>query len=143
MRVSSASLRPSSVESALNRWEEAPGDEQIIMGQLAHGALAAFVGSYLGHMSREEDEAMPVLQAAMTDEQLLAVSAQLRGSIPPARLAEYISFMLPAMNVEERSNMFLGLKANAPPEVLEGICALAADVLAPADWSAVQTRLGL
>jgi hypothetical protein len=131
------------LHGAFTRWEEAAPEQRAGCGRLAHGALAAFVGSYLSHMSREEDEAMPVLQASMTDEQLLGVSAQLRGSIPPERLAEYIAMMLPAMNVDERSQMFMGLKANAPEQVLDGMCALAADVLAPSDWSAVQTRVGL
>jgi hypothetical protein len=131
------------VDAALTRWQEATSGEAIGHGQVAYGVLASFVGAYLQHMSREEDEAMPVLQAAMTDEQLLAVSNDLRGAIPPPRLAEFMSIMLPAMNVEERSLMFTGLKAEAPPEVLDGMCALASQVLAPSDWSAVQQRVGL
>ncbi|MGD8898009.1 MAG: hemerythrin domain-containing protein [Acidobacteriota bacterium] len=131
------------VEGAFTRWEEAAEDEQVTKGRLAYGALSSFVGAYLTHMGREEDEAMPVLQAAMTDEQLLEVSDQLRGAIPPPRMAEYISIMLPAMNVEERTQMFAGLKANAPREVLDGICELASGVLATSDWSAVRTRVGL
>jgi len=131
------------VAAAFVRWEQAGDADQLRCGQLVHGHLASFVGQYLSHMSREEDEAMPVLQAAMTDAQLLEVSAQLRGSIEPPRLAEYIAFMLPAMNVEERSQMFMGLKAEAPPPVLEGMCALAADVLDASDWSDVQSRIGL
>jgi AcrR family transcriptional regulator len=132
-----------SLETAFIRWEEAPEDERVAMGRMAYGALSSFVGAYLNHMAREEDEAMPVLQAAMTDEQLLQVSAQLRGAIPPPRMAQYVSIMLPAMNVEERTQMFAGLKANAPREVLDGMCELASGVLASSDWSAVRTRVGL
>ena len=132
-----------SLESAFVRWDEAADDERITMGRLAYGALSTFVGTYLTHMGREEDEAMPVLQAAMTDEQLLQVSAQLRGAIPPPRMAQFVSIMLPAMNVEERAEMFAGLKANAPREVLDGMCELASGVLTTSEWSAVQSRVGL
>jgi hypothetical protein len=51
--------------------------------------------------------------------------------------------MLPAMNIEERTQMFAGLKANAPREVLDGMCELASGVLATSDWSAVRNRVGL
>ncbi|MDF1564463.1 MAG: hemerythrin domain-containing protein [Deltaproteobacteria bacterium] len=129
------------VAAAFATWTAA-GD-RMTAGHLAHGALAAFVGPYLTHMSREENEAMPVIQAAMADEQILAISANLRGSIPPPRLAEFMAFMLPAMNIAERSALFTGLKANAPAEVLDGMCHLAAEVLDAASWSAVCNHVGI
>jgi hypothetical protein len=131
------------LESAFARWEEAAASERVAMGRQAYAALSAFVGAYLTHMSREEDEAMPVLQAAMTDEQLLEVTGQLRGAIPPPRMAEYVSIMLPAMNVEERTQMFAELKTHAPREVLDGMCELASGVLTTSEWSAVRSRVGL
>jgi hypothetical protein len=131
------------LEGAFARWEDAAEAEQATMGRLAYGSLSSFVGAYLIHMGHEEDEGMPVLQAALTDEELLEVSARLRGAIPPPRMADYVSIMLPAMNVEERAQMFAGLKANAPREVLDGMCELASGVLTASDWSAVRSRVGL
>ncbi|MDH5673837.1 MAG: hemerythrin domain-containing protein [Myxococcales bacterium] len=131
------------VERALERWASAEDDRQVALGLRAHAALASFAGAYLSHMAREEDEAMPALQAVFSDEELMAVSVELRGSVAPERMAEFMSVMIPALNVEERSQLFAGLKAGAPPEVLQGMCALAADVLDPDAWSQVQSRVGL
>ena len=128
------------VSEAFEAWAKAAPQHRAVAGAVSYDDLAAFVGPYLTHMSREENEAMPVIQAAMSDEKILEVSANLRASIPPPRMADYLSFMLPAMNVLERTAMFSGLKAAAPPEVLQGMCALASNVLANDDWSALRAR---
>jgi hemerythrin-like domain-containing protein len=131
------------VEAALQRWNAAADAQRVGEGQRALTALAHFAGGYLTHMGREENEAMPALQAAFSDEELMEVSQQLRGSIAPERMAEFMALMIPALNVEERTELFAGLKAGAPAQVLEGMCALAANVLDADAWSQVQARAGL
>jgi hypothetical protein len=65
------------------------------------------------------------------------------GSIPPDEMAQSLALMLPAMNVDNRTELLGGMKANAPAEVFEGVWGLAASVLTDADHRAVATRLGI
>lgn len=51
--------------------------------------------------------------------------------------------MIPAMNIQERTAMFSGMKAIAPPEALEGACQLAASVLDEREWHDLRDRVGL
>jgi hypothetical protein len=105
--------------------------------------LAAFTGEYLLHQDFEEREVMAALAAAMPFEAVLAVHEAIVGSIPPDEMATSLSIMLPAMNVDDRTELLGGMRAGAPAEVFAGVCALAQSVLAPADWAAVAARLGL
>jgi hypothetical protein len=53
------------------------------------------------------------------------------GSIPPDEMARSLAFMLPAMNADDQAEMIGGMRAGAPAEVVEGVLALAQDVLGP------------
>jgi hypothetical protein len=59
-------------------------------------------------------------------------------STPPAAT---LALLLPAMNVEDGTEMLIGLKATSPPEVFAGVLDLARAVLAPADDAALAERL--
>ena len=65
------------------------------------------------------------------------------GSIPPEEMATSLALMLPAMNVDDRTELLGGMRAGAPAEVFEGVWALAGSVLAPADHRALAGRLGI
>jgi len=103
--------------------------------------LAAFTGDYLAHQDFEEREVMGTLVRTMPFEAVLAVHEAIVSSIPPDEMATSLSIMLPAMNVDDRTELLGGMRAGAPAEVFAGVCALAQSVLAPADWDAVATRL--
>jgi len=105
--------------------------------------FASFTSAYLEHQDLEERVIMPALEAAIGFEAVLAIHQQIVGSIPPDEMARSLALMLPAMNVENRTELLGGMKAGAPPEVFEGVWGLAQSVLAPADFDAVEARLGL
>ena len=104
---------------------DANEDQALSSGKSAYYQLAGFIGRYFVHMSTEEHDVMPYLQDRMSDPELMDVQNQLRASIPPPRMADYLRLMIPAMNIQERTAMFSGMKAFAPPEALKGACKLA------------------
>ncbi|MGZ6078767.1 MAG: hemerythrin domain-containing protein, partial [Myxococcaceae bacterium] len=56
--------------------------EREAAGQLLGRALTLLVADHLRHMDREENEAMPVLWAHRTEEELEALDGRIRASIP-------------------------------------------------------------
>lgn len=105
--------------------------------------LAGFTSEYLAHQDVEERQIMPALEAAVGVEQVLAIHGQILAGIAPQDMAHSLALMLPAMNVEDRTELLAGMQAEAPPEVFEGVWGLAGTVLAPADRTALGIRLGL
>lgn len=100
-----------------------------------------FLPEYLHHMQQEETVVMPALWAHYSDDELGAIRGRVQGAIPPARFADWMELMLPAMNLDERAGMLGGMKAHAPPPVFETAAAVAARVLGTAGWDAVRARL--
>jgi len=105
--------------------------------------LASFTGSYLLHQDLEERDVMPSLEAAIGTEAVMGIHGQILAGIPPQEMAGSLALMLPAMNVDDRTEMLGGMKAHAPAEVFSGVWALAGSVLATADHQALATRLGV
>lgn len=97
--------------------------------------LTRFIGAYLQHIADEEQQFMPLLWERFDDPQLMQLETTIRGSIPPAVLANFLSFMIPAMNHDERAGLLTGLKQAAPSEVYTGICQLSQNVLSERDWA--------
>ena len=105
--------------------------------------LAEFVGAYLSHMHLEETQVSVLLQSAYSDAELLEIQQQLRSSVTPQRMADYLSIIIPALNIDERSEMLAEMQRFAPVEVFQGVCQLSATLLSANDWAALQSRLGL
>ncbi len=51
--------------------------------------------------------------------------------------------MIPAMNIDDRTELLGGMRAGAPAEVFEGVWGLTGSVLPAADFAALGARLGL
>lgn len=105
--------------------------------------LASFTSTYLAHQDLEERLVMPALSAAMPVPELLKVNEAIVSSIPPDEMARTLGIMLPALNVDDRTELLGGMQAGAPPEVFAGVVGLARSVLVPDDFDAVTARLGL
>ena len=78
-----------------------------------------------------------------TDEQIIAMNMTLMKNVPPERLAQWMGWMLPALNVNELTGMFVGLKKGAPPPVFENMARLAEKALGDNRWAAVKAKAGL
>jgi len=105
--------------------------------------LASFTANYLEHQDFEERVVMPALDVAVGVPAVAEIHGAIIGAIPPDEMAQSLALMLPAMNVDNRTELLGGMKANAPAEVFEGVWGLAASVLTEADHRALATRLGI
>jgi len=105
--------------------------------------LASFTSPYLEHQHFEERTCMYALADAMSVDELAAIEQQIIASIPPDEMAASLSVMFPAMNVDDRVEMLVGMRAGAPLKVFAGVIALAESVLTPEAWAATATRLAL
>ncbi|HVL04021.1 MAG TPA: hemerythrin domain-containing protein [Acidimicrobiales bacterium] len=104
--------------------------------------LSRVTSAYLAHQLVEETQVMPALRAVMPTEELVAVDLAIRGSLPPHEMAEVITYMLPAMDVEERTEMLSGL-AMAPPEIFAMFRAAAKAALPANQWAQLAQRVGI
>ncbi len=105
--------------------------------------LAAFTGAYLLHQDVEERIVGPALEDAEGVEAVIGIHGRILASIPPQEMGEAVAIMLPAMNVDDRTEMLGAIKADAPAEAFAGMWSLAGSVLAADDLRAVAGRLGV
>jgi hypothetical protein len=103
--------------------------------------LASFTASYLAHQDTEERVVMPALWDAFGIAPMLEIHGRIIQSISPDDMGWSLARMLPAMNVDDRTEMLAGMRATAPPAAFAGVCALAAQVLTEADHAALVRRL--
>jgi len=85
--------------------------------------LASFVSSYLEHQDMEERVVMPALEQAIGVEAVIGIHGAILGSIPPDELMRSLALMLPAMNVDDRTELLGGMRAAAPPEAFAAVVA--------------------
>jgi hypothetical protein len=104
--------------------------------------LGAFTSAYLAHQDLEERVVMPALERAVGVDAVLAMHLAIVGSIPPEEMARSLAQMLPAMNLDDRLEIFEGLRM-APPEAFAGAMGIARSVLDPIDYSFLAARLGV
>ena len=98
---------------------------------------------YLAHQDLEERVIMPSLEAALGVPHVVEMHQAILASLSPAEMGAALALMIPAINLDERVKMLSGIRADAPPEAFDGVCALASMVLAPEDHAALSLRLGL
>lgn len=119
--------------SLLNDFEYDQSDV-IEQGRLLYLKFTRFIGAYLQHIADEEQKFMPLLWEQFDDPELMQVSITIRANIPPPVMKNFLSFMIPAMNHDERATMLTGMKHAAPPEVFNGVCQLSQSLLPETDW---------
>ncbi len=108
-----------------------------------YDAAAQFTAAYLAHMDVEEHRVMPALQQNVDGDTLFAIMMEIRGSVPPPEMCVFLSYMLPAMDIDERTSTLGGMKAGAPPEVFDMFWDTAQSCLVSADFARVAGRIGM
>jgi len=121
--------------------EEAPAPGRRRLVRQVYLDLASFVSSYLEHQDLEERVVMPALEQAIGVDAVIGIHGAILGSIPPDVLMRSLALMLPAMNVDDRSELLGGMQASAPPEAFAAVLGLAESVLRPADFAATSARI--
>jgi Hemerythrin HHE cation binding domain len=99
--------------------------------------------AYFSHLNNEEASMVPVLWERFTDEQLRAMRAKFYDSIPLPRFEEWVRWTLPALNMNELTVLFTGLKADAKSTRFQDWVRLAHESLTPERWSALKGQVGL
>jgi hemerythrin-like domain-containing protein len=117
--------------------------EREAAGQLLARALTLLVADHLRHMDREETEAMPVLWAHQSEEELDAMDARIRAAVPPERMPAMLRMMLPAMSIPENAKLLATARAQMPPPVFAQVSGLAREVLGAERWAVTARRVGL
>ena len=122
--------------------DSCPEQVRLLTHRLYLG-LASFTAAYLQHQEFEEFEVMVMLSQHLTFEELLAVDNAIVASIEPDMMAKSAALMLPAMNIEDQTELFEGARGGVPPEVFQGMLMLAQTVLDPARYDTLARRLGV
>jgi Hemerythrin HHE cation binding domain len=115
-------------------------DQRRLM-HLLYLELSGFTSAYLAHQLVEERVVMPAIEKAIGPEGALGFHIAIVSSIPPDVMARSLAFMLPAMNIDNRTEMLTGMKMSAPPQAFDAVMGLASSVLEPADFTALAARL--
>lgn len=126
-----------------NELVEAPSNEQRLRAHHLYLELALFSSAYLQHQDIEECVIMPTLAAAIGIDELLGINGAIVASIPPDEMARSLAIMIPAMNVDDRTELLGGMQVGAPPEVFAGVWGLVGSMLPAADVAALGGRLGI
>ena len=105
--------------------------------------LAAFTSAYLAHQDLEERVVMPMLERELGFDGVLGVHGAIVSSVPPDVMAASLAVMLPAMNIDDRTEMLQGMRRGAPAEAFAGVWCLAGSVLPATEYAELGARLGL
>jgi hypothetical protein len=130
------------VETLAARLESASGVERAAVGRRLHERLLRLAAEHVHHMAREEVEANRVLWAHLDDAALGALHERILGSIPPARTAEWLALMLPAMSPPERAGLLGTLRARVPAPALDALVTPARAALGHEAWSRAAAAAG-
>lgn len=113
---------------------DARADQRAELGLRIEARLHRLVAEHLLHMEREETHANPVLWAHRTDAQLLAIRQAIQAVVPPARMAEWLELMLPAIAMPERTAVLTGMAQAMPPALFQQLTARARQALGTDGW---------
>lgn len=118
-------------------------EERIAAGDALNRSVNDFIAFYLTHLMHEERSILPASWKYFTDEELVGMRIEVQKRATPQRYGEWMRWMFPAMNVNELTDMFRGLRAHAPAPVYDAMSQIAAVSLGEVRWQAVKQRAGL
>lgn len=118
-------------------------EERIEMGAKLNRTANDLFAFYLTHLNGEESTIVPAMWKHFTDEQIITMNMTLMKNISPERLAQWMGWMLPSLNINELTGMFMGSKRGAPPPVFENMAHMAEKALGEDRWAAVKAKAGL
>jgi len=131
------------LEVLADRAAESCVEQARILTHRLYLGLASFTAQYLQHQEFEEFEVMVMLSQHVAPEELRAIDNAIVASVTPEMMVQCLSIMVPAMNVDDQTELFGGMQAGAPPEVFAGALGLAQSVLEPERYEALAHRLGV
>jgi hypothetical protein len=131
------------LEVLADRASDACPDQVRVLVHRFYLGLASFTAQYLQHQEFEEFEVMVMLSQHLSFDELLAVDNAIVASIDPEMMAKSATLMLPAMNIDDQTELYAGARQGVPPEVFQGMLMLGESVLEPVRYRALCDRLGI
>ncbi|MGP8145112.1 MAG: hemerythrin domain-containing protein [Thermoplasmata archaeon] len=130
---------------ALTRMADELGGTEVPERRMELGARVTreaneFFAFYLAHINKEEATIVPRMRDLFTNDQMRAMQGAIMGAMPPERLASYLRWMLPSLNLSELTGMMTGVKHGAPPDFLKFVTGVGAASVDPTRWAAVRER---
>lgn len=135
--------RGDAIAASLDALADVHGPARIPTVAAIRRDFEAFMVAHLEHFAEEEGECNPLLWEAYDDGVLREAQGRIQGSIAPERFGEWLQWMIPAMNVNERAGMLIGMSAAAPPPVVEGFKAVVRAHLGDEGVQATEARAKL
>ena len=117
------------------------GKERGAFALFLYRELSSFVAENLEHMLREETLNQHLLWAAYSDAELLAIEEAIHASLPPEKMAVLLPWIVSAISVEERLEMYQGMRQNAPAFVFDNALSVARSCLPARAWEKLSTAL--
>jgi hemerythrin superfamily protein len=134
----------SEISKAADELLQLKNDEQRIeMGAKLNVMVNNLFAFYLAHLNNEEATILPLTWKYLTDEQMRELRARIEMATPPERYAQWMSWILRSLNVNELTGMFSGMKMGAPPPVLEKMKHIAEESVDHDTWNKVKSRVNL
>ena len=118
-------------------------EERIEMGARLNRSSNDLFAFYLTHLNGEESTIVPAMWKHFTDEQIIGMNTAITKNLSPERMAQWMGWMLPSLNINELVGMLAGLKKGTPAPAFENMARLAEKVLGEDRWQAVKSRAGL
>ena len=122
------------VGSLLDILEGAPDGHRAAAAVEYYRELGLFVGDNFVHMHQEETENDPILWQHYSDDELMALDAEIVTSISPAEKSQALRWMMPAFNPQERAGMLAAMRAAVPAPVFAGMLDMVKPLLSDLDW---------
>ena len=116
-------------------------DQPTALGNQVYALFNSFIGSYLAHLDKEETELEKALLDHFTDEELMNMEQNIMGSVAPQQMGEWLGVICSSLNADELTGMLGGMKATAPPQVVEGMLKLAEQAMPTDTWQKVRARI--
>lgn len=119
------------------------GKERAAFALFLYRNLSHFVAENLEHMLTEETYNQPLLWSAYSDKELIDIHEAILASLPPEKMAVLMPWLISAVSVKERLEMFEGMRATAPAAAFEGALAVARSCLPSRTWAKLRSALGV
>ena len=116
-------------------------DQRVALGTQLYGMFNTYIGDYLGHLDREDEELEHALWDHFTDQELADIDHELMSSIPPERMAVWVGVICNSWNASELTTILAGMKQGAPPDAFAGMLKMMGQATPAATWETVRKAL--
>jgi len=110
-------------------------------GYAFYQELSKLYAAHLEHMLEEETVTQALLWEHFSDAEIIGLHVQIVRSIPPAVMLSWAKYLIPALNLSERTELLAGIQAGAPPSFFEQVMAIAEETLPMAEFHQLESKL--